>query len=192
LDAPPSVGIRATKARWRNRHKADTLSALNPPSISDWNTLLSVEAGAAATLTGLVFVAVSINLNRIMSFPGLPGRAAESILQFLEVFLICTVALVPRQSGQSLATEILTIGLILWGCQVATQIQYLRKRTGHPWAWFIYRAVLGQCATVPFLIAGVELLLGVPTALYWMVPGFIFSFAAGVLSSWVLLVEVVR
>jgi hypothetical protein len=51
--------------------------------ISEWNTLLSVRAGAAATLTGLVFVAVSINLSKILTFPGLPGRAAESLLQFL-------------------------------------------------------------------------------------------------------------
>lgn len=32
-----------------------------------------MQAGAAATLTGLVCVAVSINLARILSVPGLPG-----------------------------------------------------------------------------------------------------------------------
>jgi hypothetical protein len=54
-----------------------------------------VQAEAAATLTGLVFVAVSINLAKIIAFPGLPSRAAESILQFLQVLFICTVALIP-------------------------------------------------------------------------------------------------
>jgi hypothetical protein len=50
--------------------------------LKEWYTLLAVQAGAAATLTGLVFVAVSINLAKIVVYPGLPSRAAKSILQF--------------------------------------------------------------------------------------------------------------
>jgi modulator of FtsH protease len=165
---------------------------LPPASITDWSTLLTAEAGAAATLMGLVFVAVSINLNRIMTYPGLPGRAAESVLQFLEVFIICTLALIPKQAESSLAVEILIAAVVLWACQVATLLYYLRIRKGHPWSWFWYRAVLAQCASVPFVIAGVQLVLGLPTALYWLAPGFVFSFVAGVVSAWVLLVEVVR
>jgi hypothetical protein len=68
-------------------------------SSAEWNTFLAVQAGAAATLTGLVFVAFSINQSKIMEYPGLPGRAMESLLQFLEVFLVSTVALVPKQSA---------------------------------------------------------------------------------------------
>lgn len=43
--------------------------------LADWQTLFAVQAGAAATLTGLGFVAVSINLPRIIETPGPPGRA---------------------------------------------------------------------------------------------------------------------
>ena len=161
-------------------------------SIAEWSTLLAVEAGAAATLTGLVFVAVSINLNRIVTIPGLPGRAAESILQFLGVFFISTVALIPGQSERILAVEFLVIGTVLWIAQVVGIVRYLRLRTGHPRTWWLRRAVLSQLATVPFLIAGVALLLEAPGALYWLVPGFILSFVAGVISAWVLLVEILR
>jgi hypothetical protein len=169
-----------------------SLFALSSGSIAEWNTLLSVEAGAAATLTGLVFVAVSINLSKIMTVPGLPGRAAESILQFLQVFLMSTVALIPRQPERILALEFLGIGLFLWIAQIVGQVRYLRMRTGHPWSWFVHRAVLTQFATIPFCVAGITLLLGVPGALYWLVPGFVFSFVAGVVSAWVLLVEILR
>jgi len=48
-------------------------------------------------MTGLVFVAVSINLAKIIAFPGLASRTAESIVQFLQVFFICPVTLIPRQ-----------------------------------------------------------------------------------------------
>jgi hypothetical protein len=165
---------------------------MNPASMAEWSTLLAVEAGAAATLTGLVFVAVSINLNRITTFPGLSGRAAESILQFLQVFLVCTVALIPRQPEWIFAIELLAIGVTLWVAQVIVQVRYLRLRAGHPWSWFVHRAVLTQLATLPFCVAGIALLLGAPGALYWLVPGFAFSFIAGGVSAWVLLVEILR
>jgi modulator of FtsH protease len=161
-------------------------------AIGEWSTLLAVEAGSAATLTGLVFVALSVNLPKIMAFPGLPGRAAESMLQFLEVFLIATVALVPGQDDRTLAIEFIAIGFALWLAQIAGQIRYLRLRTGHPWSWFLYRAVFGQLATVPFCVVGIALLTGAPNAFYWLVPGFVFSFIAGGVSSWVLLVEIQR
>lgn len=161
-------------------------------SLAEWTTFLAVQAGAAATLTGLVFVAVSINLARIVDFPGLPERAGESILQFLEVFFTSAAALIPGQSIAMLGREILAIGIICWGMQVRGLIQYLRARYGHPWSWFVHRAILSQLATIPFCIAGAALLLDAPNALYWLVPGFAFSFAAGMISAWVLLIEILR
>jgi hypothetical protein len=165
---------------------------MNHASIAEWNTLLAVEAGAAATLMGLVFVALSINLSRILAVPGLSGRGAESIMQFLQAFLISTVALIPRQPGRIFAIEVLVIAAASWGAQVTVQVRYLKVRTGHPWAWFVNRAVMSQFATIPFVVVGITLLLGVPGAMYWLVPGFVFSFLSGVVSAWVLLVEILR
>ena len=44
--------------------------------MSDWTNFFVVEAGAAAVLAGLVFVGVSIDLDKIVSNPGygLTGR----------------------------------------------------------------------------------------------------------------------
>ncbi len=165
---------------------------MNYESIAQWNTFLAVQAGAAATLTGLVFVAFSINQSKIMEYPGLPGRAMESLLQFLGVFLISTVALIPRQSERSLAIDVLAIAVPLWAAQVVGQIRYLMLRAGHPKWWFVNRAVLSQLAAAPCLVAGILLWLGNPEALYWLVPGFVFSFLAGIVSAWVLLVEILR
>jgi hypothetical protein len=151
-----------------------------------------VQAEAAATLMGLVFVAVSINLQKIMSFPGLPGRAGESILQLFQVFLISTVCLVPEQSSRTLAIEVLAISLSSWIVQLVMLRSYLRIMGDHPKSWITYRAALSQLATIPFLVAGLMLLEGSETALYWLVPGFVFSFVAAVISAWVLLVEILR
>jgi hypothetical protein len=151
-----------------------------------------VQAEAAATLTGLVFVAVSINADRVMTFPGLPSRVGEAVLQFLQVFFVASVILAPDLPGRTRPVEVLAIGLVSWCAQVLGQVHYLKVRKGHPWSWLIWRAGLAQLATVPFIIAGVLLFAGNPYAMEWLIPGFLFSFVAGLLSSWVLLVEIRR
>jgi hypothetical protein len=53
--------------------------------------------GAAGVLTGLVFVGVSINLEKILSQPdfGLPGRAAEALILRVAGLATSCLLLVP-------------------------------------------------------------------------------------------------
>jgi hypothetical protein len=165
---------------------------LDAISIAAWSNYLSVQAEAAATLTGLVFVAVSINLSRVLAIPGLTGRAAESMMQLFGVVIISTTALIPRQPQVALGMEILILGLLLWLVQTVLQLHYLTRKTGHPRRWGITRIVQTQLANVPFCISGILLLRGSGAGMYWMAPGCIFSLFAGVASAWVLLVEILR
>jgi hypothetical protein len=159
---------------------------------ADWTSYLSTQAGAAATLTGLVFVAVSINLSRIISVPGLSGRAAETILQFFGVLIVSTTPLIPRQSTGALGAEILLAGSVLWILQTVLQVIYMGRRAGHPLYWLIVRILQTQFATIPFCIAGILLLRGSSAGLYWLPLGVIFSLISGVVNAWVLLVEILR
>jgi hypothetical protein len=160
--------------------------------LSEWQTFFSVLAECAATLTGLVFVAVSINLAKILSSPGLPGRAAESITQFLQVFFICAAALIPGQTARALAFEILAVAVVGWALQLASQIKYARSRSGHPAWWMVERIVLTQLASIPLFLGVIYLRGESSTGPYWLVPGFFLSFFAGVLNAWILLIEINR
>lgn len=160
--------------------------------LADWTSYLTAQAGAAATLTGLVFVSVSINLSKILSIPGLTGRAAESLVQFFGVLIVSTSALIPHQSITALGTEILALGSALWLFQTILQIRYLTSNSGHPLRWLITRVIQTQFASIPFCISGILLLCGSSNGLYWLAPGFVFSFIAGSMSAWVLLVEILR
>ena len=161
-------------------------------SIAAWSNYLSVIGEVAATLTGLVFVAVSINLSRVLSVPGLTGRAAESMTQIFGVVIVSTTTLIPRQSQVALGIEILVVGVLLWLVQTTLQIRYLRSKTGHPRYWAVTRIIQTQFANTPFCIAGILLLCGSDAGLYWLAPGFILSLVAGVASAWVLLIEILR
>jgi hypothetical protein len=54
------------------------------------------------------------------------------------------------------------------------------------------RVVCTQSASIPFIVAGALLVAGDNAGIYWVVPGVLASFAAGVLNAWVLLVEIQR
>jgi hypothetical protein len=155
-----------------------------------WSNFLSVEAGAAATLAGLIFVAVSINLGKIIEYAGVPGRAAEALALLMGVLFICTFGLVPSQTASSLGTEFLAVGGLLWLMTVSFHVGQLRRK--HPLRWLVPRALLCQCATLSFCAAGILLILGHASGIYWLIPGCVASFAAAITSAWVLLVEIVR
>jgi hypothetical protein len=46
---------------------------MTPYQPERWHDLFVATAGAAAALAGLIFVAVSINLEQILKYPALPG-----------------------------------------------------------------------------------------------------------------------
>jgi hypothetical protein len=163
-----------------------------PASLSDWQTLLSMQASAAATLTGLVFVAASINLAKIVATPLLTVRVVESLVQFLQVFFVCSMMIVPHQSSFALAIEILVVSFISWAIQILGFVRYRRARLGNPSWWLGLRLAMTYFSTIPFFVVAIDLLLGLNSALYWSVPGFFFSFVAGLFNSWVLLIEVAR
>jgi hypothetical protein len=160
--------------------------------IEGWTNYLSVQAGVAAALTGLVFVAVSINLARILEIPGLTGRAAESLLQLFGVVMVSTTVLIPGQRQFAIGLELLLVGSVLWLVQAGIQLRSVTILTGQPRLWATTRVLQTQLASVPFVIAGILLLRGSSQGLYWLGAGCVLSLVAGVASSWILLVEILR
>lgn len=89
--------------------------------ITNWTLFLSVAAAVAATLTGLIFVAIPINLSPILEHHALSNRAAESIVQLVAAVVIPLIALVPVQSLAWLETQLTLRGVILWLVQTRLQ-----------------------------------------------------------------------
>jgi hypothetical protein len=80
--------------------------------IHSWDNFFVAEAGAAAALSGLVFVAVSISLRTILASPHLRARAREALQTFLAVLAIATCGLIPDQSAAALGMEIASFGAL--------------------------------------------------------------------------------
>jgi len=94
-----------------------------------WHDFFLAQAGAAGVLTGLVFVGVSINLQKIVSNPrsGLAGRAGEALILLVAVLMASVLVLVPGQGLGVLGVEVLVVGLAACGWIVAIQLPRLRE-----------------------------------------------------------------
>src|ERR1700742_4322169 len=79
-----------------------------------WSDFFVAELGAAAALTGLVIVGISINITRILSHPFLPGRAAETLVTPTGVLVASSYALVPQQPAWLFGSEIALTGFAMW------------------------------------------------------------------------------
>ena len=88
---------------------------------ADWANFFVAEVGAAAALSGLLFVAVSINLTRILAIEHLPDRAAETLYVLLGVLVVATFGLIPGQGLTALGFEVVGAGLAVWSICVRSQ-----------------------------------------------------------------------
>jgi hypothetical protein len=160
--------------------------------IHAWVEFAVALAGAAAVLTGLVFVSVSINLEKVLEVRGLPARAGESVLIFTGALVYSVFLLAPGQSTTALGIELIASGLIFATLLVLVAATGFRIPTRQPLSWQITRVVAALASSLPAVVAGVSLLAESGGGLYWLFASILISLLAGIGNSWVLLVEVVR
>jgi len=161
-----------------------------------WDNFFVAEAGSSAALAGLVFVGISINLVKIMSFPHLPQRALDAIALLAVVLLVSCMMLIPDQSNTAIALEILVTGLAGWSITTFPSIagrhkvpeQYVRVTNRA----FVYK----QLATLPYIVGGILMFPGTgfsgSCALLFVAAGSMVCFIVALMNSWILLVEINR
>lgn len=164
---------------------------MNGFAIDDWHDFLTAEAGAGAALTGLVFVAISINLSAVVRDHAVAGRAFEALALLLSLLLASLFALMPGQGLVALGIELLVLGSMLWGG--VSHVAFAKDSTGHATMvqWRL-RQALGQAATLTLAIAGASLIAHWGGGLYWLAASAVLGVIAGMIGAWVLLVEILR
>ncbi len=165
--------------------------------MDEWHDFFLAQAGAAGVLTGLVFVGVSINLEKIISDPdsGLPGRAAEALILLVAVLMMSTSLLVPGQGRMLVGAEVLALALAAWVWIGAIQLLRIRDwGTMRPGLHrpLLLRVALGQIALLTLVVAGIAVLGWGLGGLYWLVAGTNLAILVALFDAWVLLIEINR
>jgi modulator of FtsH protease len=157
-----------------------------------WSDFFVASAGAAGALVGLAFVAISINLARIIELPGVAGRAAETIILLSGTLAASLVALMPHRSSHQLGLSLLATTAVTWLSTVLIQTRSFITKTYYKVGHATLRGILVQSATLPGMWASVALLGLVPGDMTVFAMGVILSILVAMFNAWVLLVEIIR
>jgi hypothetical protein len=161
-------------------------------NLDAWHDFSVALGGATAALAGLVFVAVSINVARIVKTPGLPGRAGESIVLLISGLVQCGLTLIPGQKPVTLGIELCAEAALAWLILMLLAAVAMRMPNRQPVSWHGTRLVGVQVSTLPVVLAGFSLFGWLPGQLNWFAAGVLAAVVTATGNAWVLLVEVVR
>ena len=169
---------------------ASAAAAMVAYESSQWHDLFAVGAESAATLVGLLFVAVSFNVRQILDAPFLPALAARALGVLLGLLLMSVLVLTPGQSRQALGAELTALGVVLTATVMISAVRAHFPVT--KWEWTIPIILLALASSVPMIVAGVTVLAGAGGGLYWALGELILGFSIAIYNAWILLIEILR
>jgi hypothetical protein len=166
------------------------------PSIllpSMWTNFFIAAASASAALAGLVIVAISVNIARILEYPHLPARSAATVARLILILVSSMAALIPQPSS-ALGIEILVFTLAAWYLEIRSNRSGFRARAeiGRPRSESLLESVLGEIQMLPFLVGAILLILNRASAYYCIAAGVIAIFIFSTLNVRIFLVEILR
>ena len=159
-----------------------------------WSTFATVAGGAAAGLTGLLFVAVSIRVGVIAKSQELRNRAAQTLALFVTVLFVAVLLSIPDQSVRVLGVELIGLAVIIGGGMVALDRRAKvdpspRGASTHVVALILDAVAPNALTSVLLLIAGLLLVFGLHAGLDVVVLPVLVALAGGVTSAWLLLTK---
>jgi modulator of FtsH protease len=161
-------------------------------STASWTAVFSALVGASAALTGLLFVALSINLSQVIKGPGLIGRAIEVLVLLTSVLVVSTMLLIPGQGPGTTGVEILAVALVEIVFLGVIHVRAPRKALGVSPPMFAMRVSAAQASPLLMAVGGISLLVQNGGGLDWIVPAMVVAMVTAIIGAWVMLVEIVR
>ncbi len=158
---------------------------------SAWTSLFESIAAAAASLSGLLFVAVSIILKAILQSKGLPQRALETLSFLVGLVFLSVFMLVPGPGRTTLGIELIGLGVVIGAPLLLARLRTARS-PDDPLIWTAGPVALIIGASLPMVIAGATLMVGSGGGLFWLLPEILLALLGAVSNAWVLLVEIHR
>jgi modulator of FtsH protease len=160
--------------------------------LEPWTDLYLGMLGAGAALTGLLVVAISVNLDKILSTGGVAERGLQTMIILLGLILLSLHALIP-QSMDSFAQQTVVFGVIQTGFILWAEIR--RRRLAAPGSdhkGSYFAAFWTFLPGILVVAGGASMLAESGGGLYWLAASLNVTMIAFFVNAWVLLVEILR
>jgi modulator of FtsH protease len=148
-------------------------------------------AGASAALAGLVIVALSVSVDRVIAIPGMSSRAAAAIGLLVAATVIALAGLIDQPDAW-FGVETIVAGLAALWLAVDSMVRVVRARAGASLTSALLRTGIAVVPALLFAIAGVAVLVGGAAASVILGLGSILAIIVAVIDTWVVLVEIKR
>ena len=155
-----------------------------------WDAFATIAGGAAAALTGLLFVAVSIRADYIARSQELRNRAAQTLILFGTVLVIAVLMAIPGQGYRTLCAELLALGVLTGAGLYVLDRRAKASRSDQAIAQVLEAVSPNMVTSVLLLAAGIILVLGTGAGLYVLVAPVLAALVGGVTSAWLFLTKV--
>lgn len=152
-----------------------------------WHDFFVMLGGAAAALTGLVFVALSLHVDRVAADPFHRFRAGVSLAGLSSVVFVSGAVLVPTQSHEAVGIEVILVSAFFVWLNVTggRHRAPLLPGRGNPPTRLLY----GLTVTIVYTIAGVALIFGIGSGFLILGAALANSMAASIKTAWDLMIE---
>jgi hypothetical protein len=150
-----------------------------------WEGFAEMIGSASGALTGLLFVAVSLNANRIAHHPGLRASAAQTLVLFLVPLIMAACLLAPGQPHWVIGSELIAAGLIASVVLISVG-ETIRGLSDDDLKLIriFDRRVANVLVMLLFVAGGVILVCGSDDGLYLLLPATLVALISGVLNAW--------
>ena len=157
-----------------------------------WNDLLVATAGAASVLAGLIFVGLSINLDKLVGMSAVLLRAAAALALLVSTLSIAILLLIPEQSMRTAGIEVLGVTVAVGGIVLLLSRRSIMRSEEEYRGNAIALSGLRVAALDPLLASSILLIDRHDTGMDLLVPAFLMSFVVAIVEAWVVLVEIAR
>lgn len=160
--------------------------------MNSWSNLFLATAGASATLAGLMFVGLSINLDKLVKMPGVILRAAASLALLTSMLGLSILLLIPDQTVRNAGIEVLGVA-IASACIVGIlSLRSIRNTHSQYRGNAVALTGLRLFALAPLAVSGVLMIADHANGTDLLVPAMLMTFIVTIVDAWVILVEIAR
>ena len=159
--------------------------------LAGWSEFHVAMAGATAALAGLVIVAASVNIDKVIAAGSVTARLATSIATLVVAIVVSGAALVPALSLQWFGAIIVVATIPTAGFQFHAASALAHDGQG-PSRGRSLRVAIGFVPILAYLVAGLLCLAGQPSGVGVSAVGTLTGIVVAILMSWIALVEVLR